>query len=312
MDNIIEKINKTIKDEILMHDKILNKRKNKISIFGVLEYAFLYSNINNTKEFCKAKSNIINNVDHSRSSYERNLKRINVDFFINLYNKIKNLYHDEIQNFKHITNVLNNYDIIEKFNSKLNDNFTVCGIDGICGNIIQNTTLNTNLDVYSFDLINEIPLNIMDNLNVNIFDNNKNNKSNKNHETTIFSSFIKNNDDIKNTIFIGDRLYSTYTVIDNLESKKLNYVIRLKDNLDIINKKYLNVNKISNEHKSNIFNNEKLRIIEYNVHSTEIAKNKLKEIKIKKKQKYYLATNLCKTEYPDEIIQHLYKFRWKI
>ena len=84
MDNIIKKINKNIKDEILIHDKILNKRKNKISIFGVLEYAFLYSNINNTKEFCKAKTNIINNVVHSRSSYERNLKRINVDFFINL------------------------------------------------------------------------------------------------------------------------------------------------------------------------------------------------------------------------------------
>ena len=25
-----------------------------------------------------------------------------------------------------------------------------------------------------------------------------------------------------------------------------------------------------------------------------------------------MATNLCKTEYPDELIQHLYKFRWKI
>jgi len=312
MENIIEKINNTIKCKIEEYNKIINKRKNNVSIFNVLEYAFLYSDINNTKEQCKAETNINNNVNHSRSSYERNLKRINIDFFINFYDTIKKLYYDEIHKFKHITDILNDNYIIDKFNSQLSNNYSVYGIDGICGNVIQNNILNTNLDVYGFDLINELPVTIMDNLNIKMFGNNKNNESNKNHETTILNNFVKNNNDIKNTIFIGDRIYSTYTIIDTLETKKLNYIIRLKDNLDIVNKSCIDADKIKNKTKSNVFNNDKIRIIEYYVHSTEILKNKTKEIKLKIKQKYYLITNLCKDEYPDELIQHLYRFRWKI
>ena len=75
MSNLIEKLNVLIKQEILNYNKILNKRKNKVSFFSVIEYAFLYSNINNTKEICKEETNINNNVIHSRSSYERNFKK---------------------------------------------------------------------------------------------------------------------------------------------------------------------------------------------------------------------------------------------
>ena len=389
MSDLIEKLNCFIKQEISNYDKILNKRKNKISFFNVLEYAFLYSNINNTKENSKAETNINNNVVHSRSSYERNLNKIPCDFFVQLYKKIKSFYNDEMKKFKHITDILHNNDQLEEFT--LDCNKKICGVDGICGNIMQNNELYTNLDVYSFDVINELPLDIMDNLNANIkiFDNNINNKSNKNHETTILNNFVENNDDIKNTIYIGDRLYSTYTVMDNLENNNLNYIIRLKDNLDIINKTNSDIDKSKNHQKSNIVNNKKNRIIEYNVLSTEIIKiknkiktetkietknkknktkdytkdktkdkikdktkdgtkdktktkgkikpkdeiktnikteikteggskieikteTKTKDVKIKTNQKYYLITNLPEEEYPDKLIEILYKFRWKI
>jgi len=312
MSDLIEKLNVLIKDEFFNYNKILNKRKNKVSFKSVLEYAFLYSNINKTKEICKAETNINNNIVHSRSSYERNFKKIPIDFFINFYNKIKLFYDSEIKFFKNITDMLHNNEVVNEFN--LNDNKKINACDGICSNNIKNNKLYTNLDVFSFDVIEEIPLNIMDNVNIEIFNNNVNNKSNKNHETTILNNFIENNNDIKNTIFIADRLYSTYTVINNLEINNLNYIIRLKENLDIIGKKYIDIDKIKNLNKSNTFNNKKIRIIEYYVYSTEIVKNKTKskELKIKIKQKYYLITNLSEVEYPNKLIEILYKYRWKI
>ena len=44
------------------------------------------------------------------------LKKIPLNFFIEFYNKIKLFYDDEINNFKHITNVLHNNEFIENFN----------------------------------------------------------------------------------------------------------------------------------------------------------------------------------------------------
>src|SRR5208283_1076845 len=119
--------------------------------------------------------------------------------------------------------------------------------------------LYTNQDVYSLDSIKGIPLDIMDNKNIKIFDNNKNNKSNKNGETIIFNNFINNindNKEQKETIYIGDRLYSSYNIINNLLNKNQKFVIRLKNNLDILkdNIKNKSKNKNINSNKNNVVN----------------------------------------------------------
>jgi hypothetical protein len=68
--------------------------------------------------------------------------------------------------------------------------YKLSSVDGVCSEYIKNNKLYTNQDVYNFDSIYGIPLNIMENKNIKIFDNNKNNKSNKNGETIIFNNFI--------------------------------------------------------------------------------------------------------------------------
>ena len=94
MENIIEKLNNIIKNAIEKYEtkictkisnkkknkrkySIKNKRKNGIDIKNVLEYCFLYSNINYTQETATSETNINNNVSHSRSSYERHFNIFN-------------------------------------------------------------------------------------------------------------------------------------------------------------------------------------------------------------------------------------------
>lgn len=313
MTSLINKLNNIIKKHISDYYENDKLRKNKVNIFNVLEYAFYYSNINFTKENSTSKTNINNEVNHSRSSYERNLNKINVDFFKILYDKIKDIFNVESINYKYIIDVLND----NMFND-IND-IKLSSIDGICSEYIKNNKLYTNQDVYNYDSINDIPLNIMDNKNIKIFDNNKNNKSNKNGETVIFNNFIENNnlEQQKDTIYIGDRLYSSYTVINNLLNKNQNFVIRLKDNLDLLKdniKETFKNNNNNNKDKNDVLNNNNIRIIKYEIMSTNIIKNKKsnKELKFNIKKHYNLVTNLPENIYNDEIIKLIYQFRWKI
>lgn len=305
---LIQNINKIINNHIIKYYNSDKLAKNKVLIKNTLEYAFYYSNINFTKENCTSKTNINNNVNHSRSSYERNLNKINIIFFKNLYDEIKNLFNNESINYKYIIDIFND----NVFND-LNE-IKLSSIDGVCSEYIKNNKLYTNQDVYNYDSINDIPLNIMNNKNIKIFDNNKNNKSNKNGETVIFNNFIKDNDleQQNNTIYIGDRLYSSYTVINNLLNKNQNFVIRLKDNLDLLKNDIRKTSK--NSDKNDVINNNNIRIIKYETISTDIIKNKKsnKELKFNIKKHYNLVTNLPENIYNDEIIKLIYKFRWKI
>ena len=196
--------------------------------------------------------------------------------------------------------------------------YKLSSVDGVCSEYIKNNKLYTNQDVYNFDSIYGIPLNIMENKNIKIFDNNKNNKSNKNGETIIFNNFIYNIDleQQKDTIYIGGRLYSSYTVINNLLNKDQNFVIRLKDNLDLLKDDIKKTSKNSNKNnnKNDVINNNNIRIIKYEIMSTDIIKNKKrnKELKFNIKKHYNLVTNLPADIYDDEIIKLIYKFRWKI
>ena len=326
MNNIIEKINNIIKKNIEKYESeknikkkkrinkrqynIKNKRKNGINIKNVLEYCFLYSNINYTQETATSKTNINNKISYSRSSYERHFKKINVDFFKNLYCDILKLFKDECQNYSKIINVLNdnNSEILEL---QLNLNST----DGVCSEYIKNNKLYTNQDVYSYDSICNVPLKLMENKNITLFDNNKNNKSNKNSETVIINKYLNNLSETEEKykdIYIGDRLYSSYIIMNNIIKARQYFVIRAKDNMDIL--KDVIKGKAKNNDKSEIINDNNIRIINYTVPSTNILKNKKKnkELNFIVNKEYHLITNLPKNDYSDDIIKTIYKFRWKI
>jgi len=313
MSNFIEKLNSIIKFHVenYCNKKYINESKVE-TVNCALEFFLLYTNNALTKVMSKNKVNIANNVNHSRSTYERYIKSIKINFFKDLYSKIVNFYYDESPKYQHIINILNDLEI------NIFNDIKIKPIDGTCSNTINKGKLYTNLDVYSIDSINGIPLEIMDNTKVKIFDNNKNNKSNKNGETTIFNNFIdnlKNTEDETKNIYIGDRLYSSYNVINNLLSKNCNFIIRLKDNLDILKNNIKNNHKeFSNKDKEDVFNNNNIRTIKYSTLSTEKLKSKKsnKEIIIKNKKDYYLITNLSEKIYNNDVIAIMYKFRWNI
>jgi hypothetical protein len=314
MANFIEKLNLIVKNhaENFFKEKNINKSREKI-INESLEFLLLYTNINLTKVLCRNKVNVANKVYHSRSTYERNIKFIDINFFKELHNKILKFYYDESPKYQHIIDILNNLEC-----SAFSD-IRIKPIDGTCSNIINNGKLYTNLDVYSLDSIHGIPLEIMDNTKVKIFDNNKNNKSNKNGETTILNNFIdnlKNTEDKDKDIYIGDRLYSSYNVINKLQSKNCKFIIRLKDNLDILKENIKDKYKqnLKNNSKNNIINDTNIRIIKYSALSTDMIKSKSmnKELKFKINKNYNLITNLDEKIYNNDVIATIYKFRWNI
>jgi hypothetical protein len=342
MENIIEKLNNIIKNAIEKYEtkictkisnkkknkrkySIKNKRKNGIDIKNVLEYCFLYSNINYTQETATSETNINNNVSHSRSSYERHFKKINVEFLKDIYSNILKLFYDESKNYTDIINVLNDDKL-----KILSEQLTVKPLDGVCSEYIKDNKLCTEQDVYLFNSNFNIPLILMDNKNITIFDNNKNNKSNKNSETLIANNYFNNlndNEEKYKDIYIGDRLYSSYNVIKNIIKKQQYFIIRAKDNMDIFNdeikskikdkikkntKKNIKKNT-KNENKNSIIIDDNIRTIKYTVTSTNILKNKKnnKELNFTLNKEFYLITNLPK-DYSDDIIKTMYQFRWNI
>src|SRR5208283_5501763 len=99
---------------------------------------------NYTKDKCTCKINTNNKVYHSRSSYERNFKKINIDFFKILYDKVLDLFDNESKNYNDIINILND-------NEFDNLNLLLKPIDGVCSEYIKCNKLYTNQDVYSLD-----------------------------------------------------------------------------------------------------------------------------------------------------------------
>jgi hypothetical protein len=287
----------------------------------------LYSNINYTQETATSETNINNNISHSRSSYERHFKKISVEFFKDVYDDILKLFYDESKNYIDVINILNDDKL-----KILNEQLTIKPLDGICSEYIKDNKLCTNQDVYLFNSNFNIPLKLMDNKNITIFDNNKNNKSNKNSETLIANNYFNNiidNEEKYKDIYIGDRLYSSYNVINNIVKKQQYFIIRAKDNMDIFNdeikskikekiEKNTNNNTQKNNKNININKNEiimddDIRTIKYTVISTNIIKNKKtnKELNFALNKEFYLITNLPK-DYSDDVIKTMYQYRWNI
>ena len=89
---------------------------------------------------------------------------------MNLHKKTIIYFNEEVINYKHITKHLNENDC------KIQDDIKLTPIDGVCNERIINGKLYTDLNVYKYDSINNIPLDIMNSEQIEMFDNNKNNK----------------------------------------------------------------------------------------------------------------------------------------
>lgn len=262
-------------------EKQLRSRKNGINIKDNILYKFLYTDIRKTKQEIVSYINNLNETSFRRQSFEEKENNISIKFYENLLNEI-----------------------ILFFNQKIatKDNQVLVAVDGTYNN---DNKRNIMLNLGLYDITNGIPLNI-----------NYGGTRNRNKEVKMFKQYISTNlAKFKNVIFVADRLYFNYSLLDFLNSKNLKYVIRAKHNGQ-------NLDPTTTIYKSNpnysVINKLKLetRIIKSKIECDKTicaGKKESNKIKIRIKDDIILVTNLMdNTKYPDETILKYYSSRWDI
>ena len=149
-----------------------------------------------------------------------------------------------------------------------------------------------------FDFNNKIPVNIK-----------FKGAENKNKEIKSFIHDIENkNINTNDVVFVFDRAYFSYDLINYLDKNNYNYVIRVKKSSLYLKKDNNKINKIKKQ-----INNKNVRFVNYE-HKyifEKINKNNIK-IKLEKTTKCDLITNLNINDYDDIMIKNIYKNRWSI
>jgi hypothetical protein len=313
MNTIIKKLNNFFKDDvnkIYKRNKNIKSRDRKIKIWDMLKYLLYYADIETTKEIAADKTKCA-----SRNAFTNKLKIINIAFFEELCNELVKFKENLINNdndLLNLNNIVNNK--IEVLN-KDSLPYNICSADGTCNNEIKNGALFTNSNVHIYNNSKQEPYSIIDNnMKFNIFDNNKNNTSNKNKEVAELLKFVnsKRDDELSNIILILDRAYSTYDLILKLNEKNVKYIIRLKENFDILkenNEQSTNIKKINK-----ILSNNNVKIIKNTVETDNDFIINVKETKnINTIKNYYLITNLGDAkDFNNNLIIDLYRYRWEI
>jgi hypothetical protein len=272
----------------------LRNNENKIQLNDVILYRFKYSELDKTKLSILSNINFNNNKIFSRQAYYQKEKRIPLDFYSNLLNEIIILHQNVVQ--KDTTNLIHN-------------KFKLVAVDGVCNNDTKSDIM-YNLGI--FDISNNVPINIIPDIKYD-------NHYNENSEIEKFITYIKeHHNECKRFIFVIDRLYYNYELINLLISKKLKFIIRIKGNGSALEN-----GKMSKSNKNyKIFEKIKhnIRMIKCQYQAPKLLqKHKLnnnnnKDIKkVFMKQECNLVTNLIsKNSYSDEDILKYYKSRWDI
>jgi hypothetical protein len=132
---------------------------------------------------------------------------------------------------------------------------------------------------------------------------------NKNNEIRELKKWIISNK-INNVTIVADRAYFSYELYKFLDSNKIKYVIRIKENSQI--KCNINKNNKNKQLIEDLKKNNRLITYEILVNKKVYDKNK-REINILCKNKYTLITNILdKNKYDDNKIKNIYNDRWKI
>jgi hypothetical protein len=286
IDNLVFDLNSLFKNhdvEIknLLAQKNITLRDRIVSLTHALIYKFKYV------EKYKTQNNTINDY-----KMDNNIQ-CNNKCFINKENKIPLEYYETV--FHKITNIYN------KYSNKTN--YTIIAVDGTYNNTNykNNGILETSLNMGYYDINNAIPVSLDP-----IIDGN-------NCEIKSFINFInKNKDKMKNIIFVCDRAYFSYDLMDFLNNNNYKFVIRIKNNCI-----HLNQNKKKNKKENTYKIPNDTRFINYNFNKeyTRILynnKTKMKEsYKITEKINCNIATNLDES-YTPENIKNIYNSRWSI
>lgn len=318
IDNIIMKINDLFKNipNIQKQTSTLISRTSHVSMIDVFRFLLKYSQKYITKSSIVSDFNFDDNIEITQSSLHSKEKHITVECCKQISSQLYNILND----------LYTKYPIMKIIEKKINsshisindiniDTHVFIGIDATCSNKYKNHELITDNVLYFFDLNKKIPINFT-NTSQPYFQNNKNNKSNKNHEVkTLIFYLQKHHNELKNMfkgkviVLVCDRAYHSIELFELCEKYKIKYVIRVKDNCNIFNNK-----KSNNPNIIKYRNNEKIRKIT-TVHMCEdyVELDDKQSIKLKIPIECNLISNLEKNKiFTDKIIEDIYLARWNI
>ena len=317
LNNIFKNINSDITESISTNsNNAIKPRKRMLTFTDAMCYYFSYCFIDTTKMSVISQYNFNNNMNVHLSNFYRKELSIPLVIYVSLFNEIKNLFYSYSNNKK---------DIIKP-------------VDGVYNNtnIKNNKTLETSLNLGIFDFNNRIHVDIK-------FEG----EENKNKEINAFIKYIDNcNFSNDNVIYVFDRAYFSYDFINYLDSKKIKYVIRSKNNSLYLNNRKANKKNITNNDKNKVsktknnknhntpnkkkliikknvnvninkvkktIDNKNIRFISYEDKCIITKKSKdNKDVKLEKTIKCHIITNLSIDEYNDDKIKKIYLSRWSI
>lgn len=262
----------------------INNKKLRCKQFGIdiknaIQYRFKYCDINSTKQDITNEININNNNNFNRQAYDQKEANISVQVYEKLLKEIINLYETEYS-FKNIINKSGPYKYI--------------AVDGTYTN---NRNHKEVLNLGFYDITKNIPIELIS----------YNNKKNGEVKQTI--NYISNNIDKfnKNTVFVMDRCYYSYELLNFLCENQFNFIIRMKGNGNTFNK-----NKINDKFKNEI------NVIKHDYEFKKIilvgkGKKDSKKAIINTKNNTVFVTNIkCNNELSKKQIIEMYKLRWNI
>lgn len=262
----------------MLKQQNINTRRRVLNFKDVLVYKFGYALKHKTQK------NIINDY-----KYDHNIECENSAFY-KKEQKIPLKYYEDI--YEKVLAIFNKY--------TFHVNYNILTVDGVCNNTNYNGDgkLETSLNMGYFDATHGIPIEI-DPIG-----------NEKNHEIKCLINAI-NNKTIKteNNIFVCDRGYFSYDLMNFLNEKNIKFVIRIKNNSTRIND-----NKKQNV-KKHIPNNIRTVNYSFNKESLRELTNKTTKqtdmYKVTQKVSCNIMTNLDAT-YNDESIKKIYNSRWNI
>jgi hypothetical protein len=232
LNKLFSDINQSIYDLIFKINKI-KSRNNKLKFTDVVSYLFNYTFINSTKNDVVSNLNYDNNLNVHYSNYQKKEAKIPLIFYHDLFNNIQSLFYTYYSDTKYL-----NYSINNKKN-------IVC-VDGTYNNttISNDGNLETSLNMGYFDFNNKIPLNIK-----------FKGVENKNKEIKSFIHDIENkNINTNDVVFVFDRAYFSYDLINYLDKNNYYYVIRVKKSSLYLKKDNKKINKIKKQiNNKNVF-----------------------------------------------------------
>ena len=310
--------------------KLRNKEKG-ITALDALFYRFLYADKDKSKQEIVSGINNVNNTNFKRQSFDGKESNIPIETYKTIlneiiihYNKITSPSNNDIDLIKIDNESIDNEssdtessdtessdtessdnessDTELNNDEKIDDKFVA--VDGVYNN---NKNRDILLNLGLFDITDNVPVDIK------YFG-----VGNRNNEVALFIEYIRLNiDKFRNTIFIADRLYFNYALLEFLNDNDLKYIIRARGLGDNLNpdiplkkktKKYDLIKKIR----------KRVRLVKCKETYDQVVfsyknKRQIGKTVLKFKPDCVIVTNLKdKKKYSDDFILKKYKSRWDI